>query len=347
MEKNNINRFESAARCTGVRIRRALLKLPESIKSTASEIRLRCGRPVMVSGLFGDIFLTENGRESYIITENVMKASINDIEDCFRTVCGYSVHTHQNSICNGYVTVNGGHRAGIAGTAVNVAGEVSAVRDVSSINIRVSRQFKGIADEVYEYIKNTGEGSVLIAGPPSSGKTTVLRDLARILSSEQGGYLKTVIIDEREEIAACCDGVPQNDIGISSDVISGYPKGQAVMIALRSMSPQKIILDEIGTDEEAAAIEAGLNSGVDFYLSVHASNEEELLRRKQIVRLLKSGAFSAVVFLKGKDFPSEVGKFISAGELIDKCNRFDNFWTLDSGSRILCSSGSQKAHKIS
>ena len=318
MINDSVKRFESAARCTGVRIRRALLNLPDSIKSDASEIRLRCGRPVMISGLFGDIFLTEHGIESYIINDNVIKASINDIDECFRAVCSYSVHTYQSSICSGYVTVNGGHRVGIAGTAVTSNGVINAVREVSSINIRIARQFQGIADDVYKYIRDMGRGGVLIAGPPSSGKTTVLRDLARILSSETGGYFKTVIIDEREEIAACCNGVPQNDVGISSDVISGCPKGQAVMTALRSMSPQKIVLDEIGNDDETAAIEAGLNSGVDFYLSVHASNEEELMHRKQIVRLMKSGAFSAVVFLKGKNYPSKVDKFVTAGELLDK-----------------------------
>lgn len=336
MIDDSIKRFESAARCTGARLRRALFNLPDSIKSEASEIRLRCGRPVMISGLFGDVFLSECGIESYIITDNVIKASINDIDECFRAVCSYSVHTHQSSICNGYVTVNGGHRVGIAGTAVTVNGEINAVREVASINIRIARQFKGIANEVYEYIRDIGKG-VLIAGPPSSGKTTVLRDLARILASEEGGYLKTVIIDEREEIAACCNGVPQNDIGISSDVISAYPKGEAIMIALRSMSPQKIVLDEVGGDEETAAIEAGLNSGVDFYLSVHASSEEELMRRKHIVRLMKSGAFSAVVFLKGKNSPSKVEKFVLTGELIDRYFGVNNTFGFDNSGRFLCS----------
>ena len=336
MKDENVRRFESAAGYTGVRIREALVNLPDSIKAVASEIRLRCGRPVMVSGMFGDIFLSEKGIESYILTDNALKVSINDIEECFRTVCGYSVHTHQNSICSGYVTVSGGHRAGIVGTAVNIGGDISAIREISSINIRVARQFKGIADELFEHIKGDLSKSVLIAGPPSSGKTTVLRDLARILSSEQGGYSKTVIIDEREEIAACCDGVPQNDIGISSDVISGYSKGAAVATALRSMSPQNIILDEIVSDDEVAAIEIGLNAGVSFYLSVHATDENELIRKKAVTRLINSGAFSCVVFLHGKDNPSKIAKIISAGDLVDSYDGNIHSGCFGCGDRVLC-----------
>ena len=150
--------------------------------------------------------------------------------------------------------------------------------------------------------------------------------------------MKTVIIDEREEMAACNGGVPQNDIGISSDVITGYSKGAAVMIALRSMSPQKIVLDEIGNEDEAVAIEAGLNSGVDFFLSVHASSETELLKRKQIVRLLKSGAFSKIIFLKGKDNPSKIEKCVSVGDLYDKYSWLGNTCTLDNSDWFLCSS---------
>lgn len=337
-----IKRFESAAKCTGVRVRRALLNLPESVKESTCEIRLRCGRPIMINGLYGEAFITANGRESYIVTPSVMKASIADIEECFRIICGYSVHTHQNSICSGYVTVSGGHRAGITGTAVISADGISSVRDISSINIRIAKEFKGIADELYGHIKKNGWKSVILAGAPSSGKTTVLRDLARILASESGGYMKTVIIDEREEIAACCNGVPQNDIGISSDVLSGYPKGEGILTALRSMSPENIILDEIGTDKEVTAIETGLNSGVNFFLSVHAADINELFRRKHIVRLLNSNSFDAVVFLDGCKNPSKIVDYIAAGDIFDKvCGSSDDD-AFDGIGRVLCSGNDKK-----
>lgn len=332
-----IKRFESAARCTGARVRRALLNLPDSVKENTCEIRLRCGRPIMLNGLFGEAFITSNGRESYIITPSVMKASIADIEECFRIVCGYSVHTHQNSICSGYVTVSGGHRVGISGTAVLSSDGIGSIRDISSINIRIAKEFKGIADELYSHIKNNSWKSVIVAGAPSSGKTTVLRDLSRILASESGGYTKTVIIDEREEIAACCNGVPQNDVGISSDVLSGYPKGEGILIALRSMSPENIILDEISTDKEVAAIETGLNSGVNFFLSVHAADLNELFRRKHIIRLLCGGSFDAVVFLDGQKNPSKTVDYIAAGDIFDKARRSCDDNVFNGVSRVLCS----------
>ncbi len=332
-----IRRFDSAARCTGAHIRRALLNLPENIKENTCEIRLRCGRPLMLNGLYGEVFVTSCGRESYIVTPSVMRVAISDVEECFKIVCGYSVHTHQNSICSGYVTVAGGHRAGIVGTAVASGGDITAVRDVSSINIRIAKEFKGIAENLHGRIKENGWKSVIIAGPPSSGKTTILRDLSRILSSESGGYMKTVIIDEREEIAACCNGIPQNDVGISSDVLSGYAKGEGIMIALRSLSPENIVLDEVGTEKEAEAIESGLNSGVNFFLSVHASDIKELFRRRQIVKLLNSGGFDAVVFLDSRENPSRITDYIAAGDVLDKARRCADDNAFCGVSRILCS----------
>ena len=336
MTDEAIKKFEEAASFTGSKIRHLLLYLPDEIKRNAQEIRLRCGRPLMVSGINGDVFVTEGGRESYIFTQSAVRVSPGDIEECFKLICGYSVYTHQNGICNGYVTVQGGHRAGVAGTAVIHNGEVNSVRDISSVNIRIAKEFKGIADDLFNKISVLNQKSIIIAGPPSSGKTSVLRDLARIFSSESGGFMKTVIVDEREEIAACLNSIPQNDIGISSDVLSGYSKEKAILIALRSMSPQNIIIDEITNEDEVSRIESGLNSGVHFYLTVHACDKSEFLRRKPVIKLLETGEFGAVAFLDGKENPSKIKEFILAGELMNEIGRGDIDCCSDNGIRDLC-----------
>ncbi len=336
MTDESVKKFDQAASFTGVPIRRLLLNLPEMIKKNAQEIRLRSGRPLMVSGTNGDFFITEGGRESYIYSQSSVKVTLNDIEDCFNLICGHSVYTHQSGICNGYVTVQGGHRAGIVGTAVIHNGNINAIRDVSSINIRIAKQYKGIADNLFEKISGLEQKSVIVAGPPSSGKTSVLRELARLFSSEPGGFMKTVIVDERDEIAACLNSIPQNDVGISSDVLSGYSKEKAVTIALRSMSPQNIIIDEITTDEEVAKIESGLNSGVNFYLSAHACNRNELLRRKPVRKLLETGEFGAVAFMESKNNPSKIKEFVLAGELLHENGRSDNDCGINCGGRDLC-----------
>lgn len=316
MNKDNVSRFETAVSFTGPRIKRLLADLPENIKSQTQEVRLRCSRPLILSGLFGNAFVFDGGRIGFVYSKSAYTVTVDDMEECFHCVCGYSVHTHQSSICKGFVTVKGGHRVGITGTAVCAGGEITAVREISSINIRISKEYKGIATGLFSAVKNLSNKSTIIAGAPSSGKSTVLRDLARLMSGEEGGYFKTVIIDEREEIAACSNGVPGNDVGISCDVLSAYPKKEAVLIALRSMGPDNIFIDEIGSFEEVRAIEEGLNSGVDFFLTVHASSKEDLLRRPQIKYLLDTKAFGAVALLSGRDKPSVIKEIISAGELI-------------------------------
>ena len=160
-----------------------------------------------------------------------------DIQDTFHRLCGYSVYSFKDAINKGFITVKGGHRAGVAGTAATDDFQVTAVRDISCINLRIAREIKGAADGVFNHAFANGLEDIIIAGPPSSGKTTVLRDLARQLSgTERGIFAKTFVCDERGELGAVYSGIAQNDLGINSDIITAYPKSEGIIIGIRSFA---------------------------------------------------------------------------------------------------------------
>lgn len=312
---DNIKRFDLAANSLTARLAEIFTALEIADKERIREIRLRSRKPVAVITESGTEFLSASGRLTKIYSDLAIKTDEKEIVDVFRRLCGYSVHSFTDAINKGYITLSGGHRAGVAGTAVSENGRITAVRDVCAINLRIAREIRGAANEIYRSEFADGLRSIIIAGPPSSGKTTVLRDLVRQLSGgERGRFYKSFVCDERGELAACLSGVEQNDMGINSDVITSYPKAEGIIIGLRSFSPDIIVCDEIATDEEASAVEAGVNSGVCFALSIHARNEQELKTKPILRRILSTGAFSHIALLSA----TEVGKtekIIEAGEV--------------------------------
>ncbi len=306
------NVFDSAVSFLPGSLNDMLCKISEEIKSKTYEVRLRTGKPVALITSDGTLFADES-KVTYIYTEDLSKVSFQQMRDSFNRLCNFSVYTHSDSIAQGFITLSSGHRVGIGGTAVTQNSKVISIRDVNSLNIRIAREFKGCADEILTKVFKNQLKNVIIAGPPSSGKTTLLRDIARQISSGRfGEYQKVAVIDERCEISPVSDGMCTCDIGPNTDVLSAFKKADGIMCALRTLSPQLIICDEIGTADECEAIKSGLNSGVNFVLSMHASSIQELKNKPQFNTLLKSGIVGQTVLLSY--IPCKINEIIQIGE---------------------------------
>lgn len=319
METYDESRFDSASKAVSDRIRKYLKLLPGDIKNQTQELRLRVNKPVSVCCTSGIYFLSQTGRLMCYPDGDMLSADKTDIEESFRNICSYSIYSHQNEIKNGYITLCGGHRVGISGTAVFREGAITGMRDISSINIRIAREIPGAADEIFRMLKNGISSGLLLAGAPASGKTTILRDIARQISGGICGDIKKVtVVDERGELAGTYMGIPQNDLGVCSDILDGYPKAEGIMQAIRSLSPEFIICDELGGNEEVNAVVQGLNAGVSMISSIHAGSVEELLKRQQAVALLQTGAFGCVAMLNGHERPGKITGIYKAGDLLAK-----------------------------
>jgi len=282
-------------------LRPHLAALPEDLRTRATEIRMRAGSPVALT-------LPEGPRPLSLGLTGAQLAQI------LRALCEYSVHSYTEDIARGYVTLPGGHRAGVCGTAVTengvhaaAGGVVTAVRDISSVNLRIAREIHGAAGELCSRLFRGGKlPGLLVSGAPGSGKTTLLRDLARRLSDGMCGPCRRVaIIDERGELAGAREGTPCCAVGANTDVLTGYPKGEGILLAIRSLAPEIILCDELGGEADAAALEAGFHTGVRFVATIHAGSAKEALVRPVARRLLSCGAFDYIAHL---EFPCKIAE---------------------------------------
>ncbi|MBQ5398917.1 MAG: stage III sporulation protein AA [Ruminococcus sp.] len=269
------------------------LNLPPQKRIRLQEIRLRVNKPVTL--------ISENKTET--IDRFVSRA---DMESFFRIICNDSVYSKQNEIMQGFITLKGGHRAGICGTAVYNGDEIVNIRDINSINFRIAHEKIGCSDSLLRHTE-LGRG-ILICGAPCSGKTTILRDIARNLSE---GF-RIAVIDSRGELGSVYKGEPQNDLG-SSFVLDGYSKKDGFDHALRCLAPDYIICDEIGTNEDACSLENSINSGAGVICSAHCANKRELLSKPVLRNVVR--CFSSIVFLGNREKVGQVLSVINTNEL--------------------------------
>ena len=296
--------YEAVAACMNPGLRETLRRIPPEIRRGIREIRLRQGQPVALTTAEGIRFLLPEGRLTEFDTPRALRVLPEEIDEIFRRACGYSVHSWEEEAVQGFLTLEGGHRVGVAGTASLEKGRVRALRQVGSLNFRIARSIPGAAGDLPSRFYRSGHPpSVLVAGEPGSGKTTLLKDLVRRLSSgETGRYFRIAVVDQRSELAG-------GDLGPCTDLLRGYPKGEGMSAALRSLSPDLLVCDEIGGEEEAAAVAECLNAGVALLCTVHAGSFLQLKRRRPLRILLETGAFDWAVVLGSRERTCQIRGF--------------------------------------
>ncbi len=262
-------------------IQAALNALPKAQLEKLEEIRLRAGMGAFVNCGGGEIRLTGGMVEPRTLEQILMRASDN------------SLHTAMSSIANGFITIPGGHRIGVCGTAAVSGGKVTALREISSLNIRVGREVTGIAESIADKLmRDKTFTGLLIASPPGCGKTTFLRDMIRCLSDQYS--LRTGIADERFEITGAYQGCAQFALGEHTDFICGCDKAEGVFMLLRSMNPQVVAMDEVYSEQDYDALEKAAGCGVRLLATVHCPGLSDINRKPRLCKLVKDGSFSHV-----------------------------------------------------
>ena len=279
-----LNRFNEAAALLPIRLNSELLILPQRMRDSAEEIRLRAGQPLTV---------LVNGVEHQVIPDHRVAAE--ELESTLECATGASVHAVESGMANGFVSVSGGIRLGICGTAVMHGDKLHCIRNLSSIAIRIPHEVHNCGDDEFNKITEPGIDNTLIVSPPGGGKTTLIRDYIRRISDSG---LRVSVADERGEIAAVYCGEPQFDIGSHTDVLSSAPKAESAMMLIRAMNPQVLAMDEISAEEDIKAIETAVGCGVKVIATAHGESVMELNKRPVYKRLMDMQVFRYAVIIE-------------------------------------------------
>ena len=278
---------------------RRILQGVEADFDRVQEIRLRVGAPLL---------LVYKNREYYVTSCGALRTEAGDahvvsrdeLRETMEYISNYSLYAFEEELRQGFITVQGGHRIWVAGRTVVEDQSVKAMKYISFINVRLSHQIPGCADLVMPYVYHKGQVQhTLIVSPPRCGKTTLLRDIIRQLSTGSQGHegVTVGVVDERSEIGACHQGVPQNDLGIRTDVLDCCPKAKGMMMLIRTMSPHVIAVDERGSREDMEAVEYVMNCGCKLVATVHGSSVDDIRQKPVLQEMVRQRMFERYIIL--------------------------------------------------
>ena len=264
-------------------------KIISSNMNNVEEIRVRTSKPVILKNNIDEKVL------DYITTPEM-------ILQILQRVCDNSLYSYQSQICEGFITLKGGHRIGVTGNAIIKDEKIATLSYISSLNFRIARQVLNCSNKAIIHILNRNTvWNTLIVSPPGLGKTTLLKDIIRRISNgiPEMNFkgITCGVVDERGEISATYKGVSQNDLGIRTDIIENVEKNQGIHMLIRTMAPEIIACDEIGSKEDVEAIHYALYSGVKGIFTMHGKNIEDIKNNKQIYELIENREIQKVVFL--------------------------------------------------
>lgn len=293
------------------------------------EIRIRTGKPLCVIYDNREYFMPGKNRP-YMVTYE-------DIREMLSYISNYSLYAYEEEMKQGFITIEGGHRIGLCGQAIVESGKVKNIKYISSINVRMAHEVIGCADGILPYLINGRTlFHTLIISPPRCGKTTLLRDLIRQISDgSQKMNGKTVgVVDERSEIGGCYRGVAQNQLGMRTDILDGCPKAEGMLMLIRSMGPEVIAVDEIGTEEDVHAIDYAMHCGCKMLATVHGTSLEEIKEKPVLGRLVEEERFQRYIVLGNRRGVGSVeGIYDENGRCLSDC-RNDNACRCRKGERI-------------
>lgn len=274
------------------------------------EIRMRVGAPLFIIYKNQEYSVNEQGKLQTNEAEGYM-VSRADVEETLECAARYSLYAFEEELKQGFITVSGGHRIGVAGRVVLSQGTVKTIRPAASLNIRFAHQVKGCADGVLPYLYDKGTGDfchTLFISPPRCGKTTLLRDVVRQVSNGSKGHAgrNVGVADERSEIGACFQGIPQNDIGSRTDILDGCPKADGMMMLIRSMAPSVVAVDEIGGAGDMEAIKYVMNCGCKLLATIHGASMEDIKKKPGLKALFEENVFERYVVLSGRKGPGTI-----------------------------------------